>query len=309
MTGALNATRAQPGCTCAGGLSERDEARGDCRDRGIGALGPDERGRGARRAPGAPPGAQRRAQRGRHPRRGAGPGGRGRAAAGPARRRAVHGQGGDRRRGAAGLRGLAAATAEIGPQDATTVARLRRRARSWSARRTSPSSARTPTRRTSSTARRATRSTPRARREARAEARAPRWRPACRPSASAPTTAGRSGRRRASAAWPGCGRARLCADRRAPAASQAVLPRAPVDDRAARADGRGSRDRALGAGRRERVGFAPLPARVGIFRDALDRYVSAECAAAVELPPQRSRARSSTRPPRSSSPPSSSSTR
>ena len=33
----------------------------------------------------------------------------------------------------------------------------------------------------------------------------------------------------------------------------------------------------------ERVGFAPLPARVGIYRDALDRYVSAECATAVEL--------------------------
>ncbi len=32
----------------------------------------------------------------------------------------------------------------------------------------------------------------------------------------------------------------------------------------------------------ERVGFAPVPARVGIFRDALDRSVSAECAAAVE---------------------------
>ena len=32
----------------------------------------------------------------------------------------------------------------------------------------------------------------------------------------------------------------------------------------------------------ESVGFAAVPARVGIFRDALDRHVSAECAAAVE---------------------------
>jgi amidase len=32
----------------------------------------------------------------------------------------------------------------------------------------------------------------------------------------------------------------------------------------------------------ERLGFAPLPARVGIFRDVLDRPVSAECNAAVE---------------------------
>jgi amidase len=32
----------------------------------------------------------------------------------------------------------------------------------------------------------------------------------------------------------------------------------------------------------ERLGFAPLPARVGVFRDVLDRHVSGECAAAVE---------------------------
>ena len=78
-------------------------------------------------------------------------------------------------------------------------------------------------------------------------------------------------------------RRRLRADRRASAARASRRFRERlVDDRAARAARSPISSSCSRCWPATRVGFAPVPARVGIFRDALDRYVSAECAAAVE---------------------------